>query len=274
MDFNKVIELAEPFRKKWRLSKRNMATGVNYQRKDKARNETHTLISLYNSDVDRPGSIEVALKVEGISNLFGKTQSDIVSWISYAEKEIGQYATPKTSLRYRRIALLSVEQFADFLKSFDGFLSDYTTTTLKKAPPDIKNTPVVDELIMSQIRTRRGQKEFREKLFNIYGSKCAFTGCSAEEALEAAHIIPHAEQQSYDLRNGLLLRADIHTLFDLFLVSVNPESGNICVAESIKNSYSDLDGKAAILPSIEYVDPARLKIHHMKWSQKNMLTCQ
>jgi hypothetical protein len=268
MDFNKVIELAEPFRKKWRLSKRNIATGVNFQGKNKARNETHTLISLYNSDVDHPGSIEVAFKVEGIANLFGKTQSDIAGWIRYAEKEIGQYATPKTTFCYRRIALLNVEQFADFLKSFDEFLLG-TTISLEKAVPNIKNTFVVDELIMSQIRTRRGQQEFREKLFEVYGYKCAFTGCTAKDALEAAHIIPHAEQQSYDLRNGLLLRADIHTLFDLYLLSINPESGNICIAESIKSSYSELDGKPVMLPSIEFLDPARLKIHHMKWAQKN-----
>ncbi|MGJ0515829.1 MAG: HNH endonuclease [Methylomicrobium sp.] len=69
---------------------------------------------------------------------------------------------------------------------------------------------------------------------------------------------------AYDLRSGLLLREEIHTLFDLYLLSINPESGSICIAESIKSSYSELDGKPVMLSSMKFLDPARLKIHHMK----------
>lgn len=271
MNFNKVLDLVEPFRKRWGLTSRKLKTGTNYQGKDKVRKKTHTLISIYDGNTDKAGTIEIAFKVEGISILFSKTSSEVNKWITHAEKEIGQYASPKTAEKYRRIAISSFEQFSNFLNSFDTFLTGANNET-SVAAPESDNDPVVDELVMSEIRTRRGQKEFREKLFEIYDAKCAFTGCSAAEALEAAHITPHSEQQSYDLRNGLLLRADIHTLFDLLLISVNPENGNICVAESIMSSYSELEAKTASLPALEFIDPARLKKHYLKWVKKNQLT--
>ncbi|WP_183629116.1 HNH endonuclease signature motif containing protein [Novosphingobium sediminicola] len=46
-----------------------------------------------------------------------------------------------------------------------------------------------------------------------------------EDILEAAHIVPHAVigQKGNDASNGILLRADIHTLFDLNLIRITPD---------------------------------------------------
>ncbi|MBU6257929.1 MAG: HNH endonuclease [Burkholderiales bacterium] len=54
-----------------------------------------------------------------------------------------------------------------------------------------------------------------------YGRQCVITRCAVEGLLEAAHITPHAEQTDYELSNGLLLRSDIHTLFDLSLIAID-----------------------------------------------------
>jgi hypothetical protein len=54
-------------------------------------------------------------------------------------------------------------------------------------------------------RVRRGQKAFRDNLLNAYGSKCSITGEGPEEALEAVHIVPHAESGINELDNGLLM---------------------------------------------------------------------
>ncbi|MDR7270117.1 hypothetical protein J2X20_002775 [Pelomonas saccharophila] len=74
---------------------------------------------------------------------------------------------------------------------------------------------------LGTIRVRRGQAKFRADLIGAYGGKCAVTGTRIEELLEAAHIVPHAQGTNYRISNGLLLRADIHTLYDLHLLSVD-----------------------------------------------------
>lgn len=91
------------------------------------------------------------------------------------------------------------------------------------APPaDDDVSPGADDYRrMASIRVRRGQPKFRADLIGAYGGRCAVTGTRIEDLLEAAHIVPHAEQTNYRVSNGLLLRADIHTLYDLQLLSVD-----------------------------------------------------
>lgn len=102
---------------------------------------------------------------------------------------------------------------------------------------------------LREIVERRGQPDFRNKLIAAYSGRCAVTGCDAVAALEAAHIVPYTGPQSNHVTNGLLLRADIHTLFDLDLIGVDPESMAICVAPGIKATvYAELDGQKLLLP--------------------------
>lgn len=103
---------------------------------------------------------------------------------------------------------------------------------------------------LAEIVQRRGQPDFRKKLIAAYDSRCAITGCDALAALEAAHIIPYTGPQSNYVTNGLLLRADIHTLFDLDLVGIDPESLTISLAPALsKTVYSDLKGMQLRLPA-------------------------
>lgn len=69
-------------------------------------------------------------------------------------------------------------------------------------------------------RIRRGQSRFRKALLTLYGNQCAFTGVTEDRVLEACHVLSHAETGNNQLDNGLILRADIHTLFDLRLATV------------------------------------------------------
>lgn len=78
-----------------------------------------------------------------------------------------------------------------------------------------------DEVQQRAIKTRRGQARFRQQLLGAYRRACAVTGSFVESLLEAAHIVPHSLVTDYSIRNGLLLRADIHTLFDEHLLSVD-----------------------------------------------------
>lgn len=103
---------------------------------------------------------------------------------------------------------------------------------------------------LREIVERRGQPAFRNKLIAAYGGRCAVTGCDAVAALEAAHIVPYTGPQSNHVTNGLLLRADIHTLFDLDLIGINPESLTIWLAPAIKGTvYATMQGQELLLPT-------------------------
>jgi hypothetical protein len=109
-----------------------------------------------------------------------------------------------------------------------------------------------DELrrVLAAIIQRRGQPAFRKSLLAAYGSRCAMTGCDVADALEAAHIRPYSGQSSNLVSNGLLLRADVHTLFDLYLISVDPASLRMCLAPELRrSSYGELEGKALAVPA-------------------------
>jgi len=82
-----------------------------------------------------------------------------------------------------------------------------------------------------------------------YQGSCAVTGCDVVEALEAAHIVPYLGPQTNCMTNGLLLRADIHTLFDLGLFSVNPTDYLVLISKRLKGSpYQKLAGQQIRFP--------------------------
>ena len=95
---------------------------------------------------------------------------------------------------------------------------------------------------------RQEQPAFREGVKELYNSKCAITGCTAQDALEAAHVIPVSEGGSYDLDNGILLRRDIHRLFDLNLVAIDPECLEVHIADEIGDDYNQYAGSVVYLP--------------------------
>jgi len=73
------------------------------------------------------------------------------------------------------------------------------------------------------VRPRLGQGTFRVAVTDVYERACAVTGERALPALEAAHIRPYAEEGPHTVANGLLLRADIHGLFDRGYLTVSQD---------------------------------------------------
>ena len=72
-------------------------------------------------------------------------------------------------------------------------------------------------------RPRLGQGTFRVVVTDSYDRRCAVTGERTLLVLQAAHIKPFSLVKTHDPRNGLLLRSDIHTLFDKGYVTVTPD---------------------------------------------------
>ncbi len=115
------------------------------------------------------------------------------------------------------------------------------------ASGSFSSTDEVDERqrVLAAIVRRRGQPAFRKALLEAYSGRCAITHCDAVDALEAAHIVPYRNSSSNTISNGVLLRADIHTLFDLHLIGVDPISRLVTLAPSLRTSaYRELHGSA------------------------------
>lgn len=111
---------------------------------------------------------------------------------------------------------------------------------------------------------RRGQPAFRNALLRAYGQACAISGCPVTEVLEAAHIAPYTGDDSNNVRNGLLLRADIHTLFDLGLLWINLMNLHVEVATTLRATTYDEFHDRPLRPPIEprYAPLPRCLQHH------------
>lgn len=90
------------------------------------------------------------------------------------------------------------------------------------------------ERIARHIRARRGQAAFREALRTRFNDTCLVTRCSLPDLLEAAHIAPYRGVKDHHPSNGLLLRADIHTLFDLELLGIEPATLKVHLHPKVK----------------------------------------
>jgi len=104
------------------------------------------------------------------------------------------------------------------------------------------------------VRTRLGQGAFRVLVTDTYERRCAVTREKILPVLQAAHIRPVSAGGRHDVRNGLLLRSDIHTLFDRGYVTVTPDrqlrvSGRLREDWHNGENYLGLDGLEIWVPS-------------------------
>ena len=101
---------------------------------------------------------------------------------------------------------------------------------------------------LRSVLDRRGQPEFRRKLLVAYGGRCCVTGSMVEDVLEAAHIVPYATSGDNDTSNGLLLRSDIDTLFDLGLLNIRIDYQINLHDAPLTSEYNNLQSIAIKLP--------------------------
>lgn len=108
------------------------------------------------------------------------------------------------------------------------------------------------------VRPRLGQGAFRVVVTDAYERRCAITREPTLPVLEAAHIKPYSEGGIHDLPNGLLLRSDLHRLFDLGYMTVDPDERRLLVSRRIREEFQNgrdyyaLHGRELAAP----VDPA------------------
>jgi len=111
------------------------------------------------------------------------------------------------------------------------------------------------------VRPRKGQGLFSLAVRDAYGA-CAVTGEHSGPVLEAAHIVPYHQGGQHSVDNGLLLRRDLHRLYDLGYVTVTPDYV-FRVGDRLRDefqngrSYYSLNGSAISLPSQDAWKPKR-----------------
>jgi hypothetical protein len=112
--------------------------------------------------------------------------------------------------------------------------------------------------VWRSIIARRGQSAFRDALMRAYEERCAVTGCSVQDVLEAAHIVPYRGPKTNAVSNGILLRADLHTLFDCRLIAIDPGRWTVIVSPQLRSSeYENLHGRQLRLPRNPSEMPSR-----------------
>ena len=111
--------------------------------------------------------------------------------------------------------------------------------------------------VLREVVSRQGQQSFRQELIRAYGGRCAISGCTVIDVLEAAHISPYRGPETNHVTNGLLLRADLHTLFDLGRLCVDPETMRLVVADSLKGTeYHQFAGQPLALTADNRLHPS------------------
>lgn len=91
-----------------------------------------------------------------------------------------------------------------------------------------------------------------------YGASCAVTGCRVVEVLEAAHLRPYRGPDSNVIANGLLLRADLHTLLDLGLVAFEPDSRTVRISAILRaTEYELINGRPLAEPNTSAGRPSK-----------------
>ena len=94
-------------------------------------------------------------------------------------------------------------------------------------------------------------------MLDAYDYQCALTNCNAPDALEATYIVPYRGEGTHEPSNGILLRADLHTLFDLGKIAIDTRTMTVILNDELNNShYRILSGRPLRYPKEESQRPS------------------
>jgi hypothetical protein len=137
----------------------------------------------------------------------------------------------------------------------------------KKYPRTRKSPPAKVKFKTAEVQVRQGQPEFRLALLALYDHRCVISGCTTRDALQAAHIKSVSGGGSHSTRNGLILRADLHNLFDRGLITID-EKGYVHVDSVIKDlEYQSFHGRK-LSSVLRNADMRSLMAHRKKHKGK------
>jgi len=110
-------------------------------------------------------------------------------------------------------------------------------------PPSDSEVPAIDGPVfgeLREVRPRLGQGGFKALVHGAYRDQCSITGHKIRPTLQAAHILPVGKGGEHRLDNGLLLRSDVHTMFDRGYLGVDPEF-KLRVSRRVRDEFGNGD---------------------------------
>jgi len=162
---------------------------------------------------------------------------------------------PSPSPKYKVLGLGQVTNFSNgrFTVQQYGFSSENALSIAVSSQDfDAKNADDARKKALRAIAIRRGQPAFRASLIDAYGGRCAISGCRVHAVLEAAHIMPYKGDHTNHVQNGILLRTDLHTLFDLNLLSIDSVKYTVQMSPAMLDTeYAAFVGQKLHLPAEE-----------------------
>jgi uncharacterized protein YjbI with pentapeptide repeats len=214
------------------------------------------------SDVDISGA-NLRQVLTGRTNLEHVTQDADTLWepILAPDPQAARTRSRKRGGQHNTLAIASAQGGTDYI-SIPG--------TNKGIPLEQAKKLV---LLMLQGRSgrgsRAGQAKFRARLFETYQGRCAITGCRLEPTLEAAHIYPYCLHENNDPTNGILLRNDLHALFDWNLLTIDPLTKQISLDPSVEEEdYRRLHGRVIATPfTDEFVYQTWTSMLQWRWDE-------
>lgn len=122
-------------------------------------------------------------------------------------------------------------------------LYDYWKSNTNTTPPDRDEPLEVKAARFASVEVRPDQAAFRRLVYMAYNGRCAITGCDVRKALDAAHKLGRNWRKGHNrAEDGLLLRKDLHALYDHELLTID-DAGVVKIDASIQEHYGSLDGR-------------------------------
>jgi len=179
-------------------------------------------------------------KRDGLSST---NRIDHETWAEFYNKKTKQLKTKAIDAEYKKLWKDTTSNVPVVKQTYDSF---------GEAPND---NPA--ELRMFAQKVRKGQKQFRDNLLKLYEKKCSVTGWWPQNVLEAVHIWEHSKSGINKTENGLLLRADLHSLFDDRLLTIVPDTLEVIIDKSLQaTEYWKLNG-VILRPRTDGSSPSR-----------------
>ena len=116
---------------------------------------------------------------------------------------------------------------------------------------------------------RQGSSKFRKEVLKNYGSKCAISGTLVVDTIQAAHIRPYNGPETNHPANGIALRSDIHRLFDLGKVRIDPRDLRIHLHPEIEMEYKEICSEKLDLENVT-IHPNKEALELMWNFEKNL----
>lgn len=163
----------------------------------------------------------------------------------------GLCAHPRSQLSIRS---LDWARFEQAIRSIDS--------TVRFTVTDVRSGEIAGGHRTATARVRVGQRTFRNRLLQQFGDVCALTGAAPGQVLEAAHLYRYADHGQHHDDGGFLLRRDVHRLFDLGQIAVDPETLKIDIGDDLLPfaDYARLQGRSLQVPPMS---------GHRRWLQEH-----